>query len=395
MPSKSQSAHTSVRAVLVTNIPSPYRIPFLEELSSHFDLHVVFDARTEGNRHWHVPESLPIQHSYARGYTFSYTRRRNDGFPPEQRELHLRYGVLTELIRLKPDVVLSQELGFRSGVAMIYCLLRHVPLILWSEGTPHTEGWVGLPKRMLRQLLSRSARRHWVNGVESAELIREYAPNASIDEGMTGVDTCWFASGVRTLLAQRNEMRSERNVRDTCFLFVGQLVNRKGVTQMLGAIATVAGQHTNFTVLLAGEGPLRDEISVWQQNHPDCDVRLMGHQSPEELRKLYAIADVFLLPTLDDNWALATLEGAVAGLPQIFSKYNGATAELTAQGVTGEVVDPLRPEEFAAAMLSFAEDRPARLAREVVDAVVAYYSPREFAGRAALSMKKALGSLSR
>jgi glycosyltransferase involved in cell wall biosynthesis len=362
----------------------------MSRLSSLVDYHVVFDAETEGNRHWQIPQNLPIQHTYARGLTLNYTRRRKDGFPPEKRELHLRYGVIHELVRLKPAAVVSQELGFRTLMAWAYCTLWRVPLIIWSEGTPHTEGWVGRPKRILRRLLSTRASRHWVNGVESAELIRTYAPEARIDEGMTGVDTRWFAEGVRALRPRRMQLREAAGVQGTCFLFVGQLVVRKGVPEMLAAIRSASQRSPKFTVMLAGEGPLRESVAAWQQENPEMDVRMLGQQSPEQLRELYAMADVFLLPTLDDNWALATLEGAVAGLPQVYSRYNGATAELTVQGIHGVTVDPLVAEEFAEAIAGFAARSPARLSDGVVDAVVTYYSPERFAERAATSIFKAL-----
>ncbi len=378
------------RVVLVTNIPSPYRVPFYVEISSLVDFHVVFDARTEGNRHWEVPTSLPVPHSYARGFSFSLVRRRKDGFPRERRELHLRYGVLEELIRLRPDLVVSQELGFRSLVAKLYCASRGVPLILWQEGTAHTEGWVGLTKRLLRRQLCSRANRVWGNGVQSAMLVHEYAPQVPTDDGMTGVDTNWFTQNVRSLLPRRDALRRARTVRRVCFLFVGQLVERKGLRQMLDAVLLARDFAPLFTLLLAGEGPLREEIVTWCNEHPECDVRLMGHLSLPDLVELYAIADVFVLPSLDDNWALSTLEGAVAGLPQIYSKYNGAFVELMARDVNGELIDPLQAEQFVAALVRFITDPPARLPNEVVDAVASYYSPREFALRAAASIRKVL-----
>jgi glycosyltransferase involved in cell wall biosynthesis len=381
------------RVVLLTNIPSPYRVPFFKELSSFLDFHVVFDALTEGNRHWQTPASLPINHSYARGFTVSYTRRRRDGFPQERRELHLRPGILAELIRIKPELVVSQELGFRSLVALMYCAARNVPLILWQEGTAHTEGWVGLPKQFLRRRLCRFANRIWGNGIQSAALVHAYAPQTPTDDGMTGVDTNWFAQGVRALLPERDAMRLERSVRRVCFLCVGQLVERKGVRQLLEAVGRTEQIAQDFTLLLAGEGPLRAEVEAWQRGHPEFDLRILGQLAPEELLKMYAIADVLLLPTLDDNWALATLEGAVAGLPQIFSKYNGAFVELTAYGVAGEVIDPLDLDAFVACLKRFVARPPQRLPDETVDALVLYYSPREFALRAVTSIGKALSHI--
>ncbi len=386
------------RVVLLTNIPSPYRLPFLRELSTRCDLHVIFDAKTESGRRWTVPDELPVAYSYARGYTISYTRRREGLMPAERRQLHLRWGVLTELFRLKPTVVVSLEFGPRSLLSLVYCRITKTPLVLWSEGTPHTEGWVGPVKTRIRRMLTRRAARYWVNGIDSANLIATYGGEPGrIDQGMTGVDTEWFADRTAKWFAQREQLRKQFETKGPCFLFVGELSERKGLRQLLHALQLTCRSATGFTFLLAGEGSLRPVIQAWIDAHPDCDLRLLGHLQPEALVQVYAVADVFVLPTLDDNWSLATLEAAVAGLPQVFSKYNGASTELMefgAPGAHGKVIDPLDEREFACTLLRFIADPPPRLQRTSIRQLVRYYSPAEFAARAAksISMVKAGGA---
>jgi glycosyltransferase involved in cell wall biosynthesis len=343
------------RIVLLTNIPSPYRLPFLREFSTYCNLHVVFDAKNELGRRWTVPDTLPVPHSYARGYTINYLRRRHGRMPAELRQLHLRWGVLTELFRLRPSVVVSLEFGPRSLLSLCYCLITKTPLVLWSEGTPHTEGWVGPVKTYIRRMLTRHAARYWVNGIDSANLIAAYGGEARrIDSGMTGVDTEWFAEKTAERLTQREHLRKEFGVEGPCFIFVGELSERKGLRQLLRALEVTCPSAAGFTFLLAGEGSLRPIIQAWIDAHPECDLRLMGHLEPEALVQAYAIADVFVLPTLDDNWSLATLEAAVAGLPQVFSKFNGASTELMECGALdahGKVIDPFDEREFAHALL--------------------------------------------
>jgi glycosyltransferase involved in cell wall biosynthesis len=379
-----------VSVALLTNIPSPYRLPFLRELSQLHRLHVVFDVRTEVNRHWEVPDDLGFASSFAGGVTFQYMRRRKDQLSPELRELHVRYGVLTELKRLRPDVVVSLEFGPRSLLALLYCKLTGTPLIIWSEGTMHTEGWVGRAKTILRRFLVHHSDRFWVNGAESRDLITHYGgSNDRVDQGMTGVDTEWFADNVLRVLPSRVDHRTELGIGAACFIFVGQLTERKGLPELLAALDVVCKSRTTFTFLLAGEGHLRPQIESWQHAHPECDLRLLGHLPPDTLIKYYAVADIFVLPTLDDNWSLATLEAAVAGLPQVFSRFNGATCELSSSGVTGRTVNPLQTAQFAEVLLEFADHVPERLSQEIIRPLSTYYSPKEFAARAGRSITAA------
>ena len=54
---------------------------------------------------------------------------------------------------LRPDVVVSGEMGPRSLQAASYCCLTKTPFIVWSEGTPHTERGILKLKIWVRKLL--------------------------------------------------------------------------------------------------------------------------------------------------------------------------------------------------------------------------------------------------
>ena len=54
----------------------------------------------------------------------------------------------------------------------------------------------------------------------------------------------------------------------------------------------------------------------------------------------YAAADVFIIPTLEDNWSLVVPEAMACGLPILCSRYNGCWPELVKEGVNGWVFDP-------------------------------------------------------
>src|SRR5580704_1376473 len=100
---------TRPRAVVLTNIPAPYRLPFFEALSERCDLTVLFDDISERNRQWqYANERLRFPHKFLRGVSIPYPRRYNFN---DWRFLQLRYDIIQKLYGLRPHVVISAEMG--------------------------------------------------------------------------------------------------------------------------------------------------------------------------------------------------------------------------------------------------------------------------------------------
>src|SRR5208283_5720054 len=110
----------TTRVALLTNIPAPYRLAFFQQLSARCDLKVFFDSRSEPNRNWNVPEDLGFPHTYMTGFVIPLMRRRRDGGPRDERYLQIRFGIVAELWRFRPEVVVSIEFGPRSMQAAAY-----------------------------------------------------------------------------------------------------------------------------------------------------------------------------------------------------------------------------------------------------------------------------------
>lgn len=72
--------------------------------------------------------------------------------------------------------------------------------------------------------------------------------------------------------------------------------------------------------------------------------------SYNEVYKYYAIADVFILPTIEDNWSLVIPEAMACGLPVATSIYNGCHPELVKEGENGITFDTFKQETIVAAL---------------------------------------------
>jgi len=385
-----------MKIALFINMPSPYRNPSFNELyrvlkKNNVELKCFFDVHREGNRQWDSGlDTLIPPYEFIPGVSFSMRRRRKTIGSSDKRTVHIR-STLISLLNYSPDIIISCEFGARTLQSLAYKWLFQKKLIIWSEGTLHTEKEIPFFKEYIRKLIVRNAQRFWSNGVCSEALLVEYgADHRTIDNGMTGVDTSYFFSESDKQLRLRNEFRDNVGIRGLCFCFVGEYSARKGIPEYLQAIKLVHERIKNLkiecTFLFVGQGEFKEDIVLL--DFPNISVIDLGHVDNKEIPNVLTASDVFVLPTLEDNWPLSSLEAAICGLPQIASIYNGGSGDLVKSESDGLVIDPLDIEEFSLAILSFTDSPLPRLTAKRRSELRENYSPDSFAFRATESIFK-------
>ncbi len=382
-----------MRVCVLTNILPPYRIGFYNELAGLCDLHVVLDSWSTPDRQWQVAASDLRFNCTVSGNRSRAVTRRGAGYAGERRYFNFSERTLPALNAIRPDVVVSLELGPRTAQAALYAFARQVPLIGFWEGTPHTESRICALKKPLRRFLAARAAAFWVNGREAAAYLQSIGvPAECTHPGMTGVDTNWFLREAGHVRATRDVERARLGLRGTVFVFSGSFSPRKGIREFLDAMRVVAAAQPapDCSLLFIGDGELRGEIERFAREYPRVPVAVTGFVQLEALPRLYTCGDCFVLPTLEDCWPLATLEPLVCGLPQIFSCYNGAAADLCVWPGTGVVADPLDTVRFASRLADVAARGAPHLAESTCAEVAEFYGPRAQARRAYDSCRRVL-----
>ena len=107
-------------------------------------------------------------------------------------------------------------------------------------------------------------------------------------------------------------------------LFLGQINLRKGAHRLLQA----ARRLTDLPIVFDLVGP----VEIAPAFDLRSNVRWRGAVSREEANRCYSGADVFILPTLSDGFALTQLEALANGLPVIATRSCGRVVE---DGVNG------------------------------------------------------------
>jgi glycosyltransferase involved in cell wall biosynthesis len=124
-----------------------------------------------------------------------------------------------------------------------------------------------------------------------------------------------------------NRFTAERPLR---VLFLGLINLRKGVARLLEAARILRNSPVEFWMV----GPV--EIANASTISDDWRVKWFGPATRNQAAEFYRNADVFILPTLSDGFAITQLEAQAHGLPIIVSKNCGKVVE---NGVNGIIVD--------------------------------------------------------
>jgi glycosyltransferase involved in cell wall biosynthesis len=107
-------------------------------------------------------------------------------------------------------------------------------------------------------------------------------------------------------------------------LYVGRLVEIKGLEHLIAAAAKLARMRADFTICLVGDGPLRERLQADAGARGlEARVRFMGPRPHAEIATWMGACDVFCLPSLDEGCPNVVLEALFSGRPVVASRVGG------------------------------------------------------------------------
>ena len=154
----------------------------------------------------------------------------------------------------------------------------------------------------------------------------------------------------------RDEARRalELSPEDFVVATVGRLHKQKGHKYLLQAAVEVLRERPNARFLIAGYGPLREELEARAQAlNLAGRVRFLGYR--RDVETLLSASDLFVLPSLWEGMSNAVLEAMAAGRPVVATAVDG-NVEQVADGETGLLAPPADAGALAEAILRLARE---------------------------------------
>ena len=131
-------------------------------------------------------------------------------------------------------------------------------------------------------------------------------------------------------------------------LFVGQLIERKGIAQLLEAYRILLRrQREPIGLIMLGQGPLDSHLREIKAKEGLAHLFVEGFIDQAVYPRYLAVADVLVLPSLFDPNPLVVFEGMAAGKPIILSNRAGNAPDFVENGLNGFVVDPFAVDDMA------------------------------------------------
>lgn len=110
---------------------------------------------------------------------------------------------------------------------------------------------------------------------------------------------------------------------DNTVLFIGRLVYEKGLTTLFESMERVLQEIPNIELIIAGRGPMQEELEHTQYMQVLSRTTFLGFVSPTQRSKLLDEASVVVVPSYYEPFGLSALEAMQAGCPVIVSDVGG------------------------------------------------------------------------
>jgi len=150
-----------------------------------------------------------------------------------------------------------------------------------------------------------------------------------------------------------------RDVKRPVFMYVGLLIQRKGIEFLIESLASLKEMgYDDFTLVIAGDGSQREKLeAIVKDMGIESRVRWLGWVDYGSLGYYFDSSDIFVFPTYEDTWGLVVLEAMAFGKPVICSQLAGAV-EMVKDGENGFTFNPARdkPEALSELLRKFIDD---------------------------------------
>ncbi len=127
----------------------------------------------------------------------------------------------------------------------------------------------------------------------------------------------------------RENIQVERGVRDKVVTFLGRITFQKGPEYFIEAAAMVLKRTKNVRFVMAGSGDMMNRAIRQVAKLGISDrFHFTGFLRGAEVQKMFALSDVYIMPSVSEPFGISPLEAMRTGVPAIISHQSGAAEVL-------------------------------------------------------------------
>lgn len=326
-----------MKVLFLTNIPSPYRADFFNELGKFCDLTVTYEGRDsiERDSKWIGDNAKNYRSLFLDG-----KRTNTDQF--------LCLGIIRVLRGEWDKVIIGNYSSPTSMLAISYMKMKRIPFIIQADG-----GLINRSENRIKYLL----KKHYISSasswMSSGKATTDYLTYYGAHRDKCSVypfTSLWKKDLDYSLDLKANKLKIKKKLgmsEQHIVISVGRFSYDSGYGKGYDLLLKSAEKlEDGIGIYIIGDEPT-DEFLKWKHNKNLEHVHYIGFKVKADLLEYYAAADLFVLMTRGDVWGLVINEAMMFGLPIITTDRCVAGLELVQNDINGYIVPINNAEQLA------------------------------------------------
>lgn len=337
------------KILLLTNIPSPYMVDFLNELGKYSELTAVFErgASSVRDKSWNnwkaenfkaiVLKGINIGKTHA-DMTMTISQKRDGSgekinIGTSQADMALSPQVIKYINKSYDRIIVGNPCTPTGILACYYMNLRHISYGFQSEGAFPGTG------KGIKEFIKKSVFSKGKFFFSTAELEDKYY----MMYGAKKEAIKWYpftSLHERDILSQplnndeKKEIRHRLNIPyEKVVISVGRLIPNKGYDVLIKSLKNFSD---NIGIYIIGGEPSDEYIKL--RNESNENIHFISFQDRDSIKEYYKMADVFAINTRLETWGLFVNEALAFGIPVITTNRCFAALAMIEDGAEGYIL---------------------------------------------------------
>ncbi|MGU8826012.1 glycosyltransferase family 4 protein [Clostridium perfringens] len=321
-----------MKITFLSNIPSPYRIDFFNELGKYISLKVIFEAERnyDLNKKWYKDIFDNFECIFLKKGAIE--------------EKKINWKILKYLNKRNQDlIVVTNYSYFTELLALLYIKLKRIPYCMEVDG--------GIIKResiflkFFKRFLIKGAKAYISPSKSTDNFLMYYGANKDkiYRYNFTSLKNKDILSN-KVLKKDKDTIKNKLGIKEEKIIVsVGRFIYLKGFDILLESCVNL--KYDTGVYIIGGEAK-KEYLDIIEKLNLK-NINFVDFKSKEELYDYYKVADVFVLPTRSDVWGLVINEAMSVGLPIITTTNCVAGLELIQNDINGYIIPSENSEILA------------------------------------------------
>lgn len=340
-----------MKIVIITTHPIQYNAPLFKYLAkySNYSIKVFYTLGGETNavidNGFGVIENWNID--LLSGYDYEFIENTSSR-PSSQSYWGIKNpSLINKIISYNPHAIILFGWKHQSHLSVINYFHRKIPVIIRGDSTTLDDSsmfslWTKFRYVFLKWIYRNvdyalspgSASDHYFlkAGLRQKQIIRaEHAIDNERFMHMSKIEEEQLINLSSSLFIKSNEI---------VFLYAGKFIHKKNPLILLEAFIQLKQQEENACLLFVGNGFLENKIRERINKLPlniASSIKILPFQDQQQMKLIYRVANVFVLPSKSETWGLSINEALASGTPVIVSDKCGSSKDLIKNDLNGLV----------------------------------------------------------